>query len=274
MSARFCPYCPNNAEASRLSSNATTIWVAGLAATGLATSDPASDGRRANDLTSCAGQCRLPSLRAVQLAEQAVRSDVGDSHGRNLANQRCRGHDLHGLQVLRPTDQLTGNSARLFDENFKLSPDAAPVECALMMIDAILEPDQALGLHLVRDLIAAIGRGRPWTRRILERERSDEFHFLHDTQRVGEILLRFAWEADDEIRRKSNVGTGGPQPHDLLEVFGPGVATVHRVEHTVRTGLHRKMKLRHQHRQITVSGDKVRIDVARMAGRVTKPQHA
>ncbi len=34
------------------------------------------------------------------------------------------------------------------------------------------------------------------------------------------------------------------------------------------------MKLRHQNRQITVSGNKVLIDIARMARRVTKPQHA
>src|SRR5215468_9337062 len=67
---------------------------------------------------------------------------------------------------------------------------------------------------------------------------------------------------------------GDPQPRDRVEVFGPGVATVHRGEHTVRAGLQGKMKLRHQHCQVAVSSNKVLIYVARMAGRVTKPQHA
>src|SRR5262249_1166924 len=54
----------------------------------------------------------------------------------------------------------------------------------------------------------------------------------------------------------------------------PGVTPVHGCEHAVRTRLHWEMKLRHEDREVAMGGNEIFVHIARMAGRVTKPQHA
>ena len=56
----------------------------------------------------CAG-CAVPPSAPNRL----LALDLGDRHRRDLADQRCRRHDLHRLQIGRAADDLAGMAARL-----------------------------------------------------------------------------------------------------------------------------------------------------------------
>src|SRR5579871_3655138 len=109
---------------------------------------------------------------------------------------------MHGLQVRRTANQLARYPAGLFQQHVELSSNAAPIEVALMTVDARLQPGEPVGLDLFRDLIAAIGRRCPGPWRIFERKRVRVAYFVDEAQRFAEILFGFAGEADDEIRRE------------------------------------------------------------------------
>ena len=69
---------------------------------------------------------------------------------------------------------------------------------------------------------------------------------FHNGERCLKILLRFAREADDDVRRDGGVGERLVNFAAGSEVFRAGVAAVHRAEHRVRPALQRKMKVRHE----------------------------
>ena len=71
-----------------------------------------------------------------------------------------------------------------------------------------------LGFHLFGNLIAHRGAGRAGALRIFEREGIRIADLVDEAQRVGEILLGLAREADDEIRREREIGPRGAQPVD------------------------------------------------------------
>ena len=63
-------------------------------------------------------------------------------------------------------------------------------------------------------------RGRcSGARAVLERERHVEAEFLDEPQRRFEVLVRFAGESDDEIRRERHIGTHRTHAPDLVFVF-------------------------------------------------------
>ena len=57
---------------------------------------------------------------------------------------------MHGLQIGRPADQLSANPAGLFEQDFKRSPDATAIECALMMVDPVLQARYSTLTHELR----------------------------------------------------------------------------------------------------------------------------
>src|SRR5262249_44093710 len=57
---------------------------------------------------------------------------------------------------------------------------------------------------------------------------------------------------------------------DDLEIRRARMTTIHRIKNTIGTGLHRKMQLRHQHRQIAMRSNELVVHVAGMASGVTQ----
>src|SRR5208282_1991972 len=165
--ARFWPYCPNNAEARRLSSKVRAICVALSCAT---MSDSSVPGVRNSG--SCAEASRL--LRGLlwrllrKHAEQTIAGDFGDCDGGNLADQRRRRLGLHRLQIGRTTDKLTGVAAAAFEKHIQCAADAAAIERRLILVDRVLQPRQAIRLRFFRHLIVHRGAGSAGPRRVLK----------------------------------------------------------------------------------------------------------
>src|SRR5262249_33739819 len=154
ISARCCPYWPNSVEASRLSSNASTTWVApfsAVAAGGMSEPLSVPRVRNASALQARELGCGISDEGPRDVADQAVRSGGGDGDRGPLADQPGRCHDLHGLQVGRAADQLAGQAARLLEQHVERAADAGAVERGLMAVDLGLQPRQPLDLGVVFD---------------------------------------------------------------------------------------------------------------------------
>src|ERR1043166_574729 len=101
--ARCWPYWPNSVEARRLSSNASTTWVAPVSAVsaGEGMSEPLSEPRVRKLLALQAGKLGCGGVareRLRELAEQTVGAGAHDRDRDHLADQRGRRHRLHRLQ--------------------------------------------------------------------------------------------------------------------------------------------------------------------------------
>ena len=103
-----------------------------------------------------------------------------------------------------------------------------------------------------------VGGGRAGPRRIFERVGAGEADLGDQPQRVVEIALGLAREADDEVRRERDVGPRAAYPLDDAQIVRAGVAAVHRFENAVGARLHRQMQMRHQRRQVAVRRDQAR----------------
>src|SRR5690348_16454402 len=281
MRARFCPYWPNSIDASRLSSNARTTWVSASVPLGVSAAisdDPSLVSRFRKDSVSRTDERRLGALRVRrtigELAEQAVRSDAGDGHGRDLTEQSFRTHDLYRLQIGRTADDLPGEPTRLVEQHVKGAADAAGIECNPVSFYRLLQPLEPLGLDRLVDLIATFGGRRAGSRRIFEREGACIGDLVDDAQGLVEILFGLAGEADNKIGREGHVGANGAQAVDDREIVGARMPAVHGTENPIGAGLHRQMQLRHQGRQVAMGRDEVVVDVAWMTGRVAQARDA
>ena len=96
--------------------------------------------------------------------------------------------------------------ARALDEHLLDAADTlvvAPRAHALDELDESLDP---LELHLVRNLIGHRRRVGAGARRVDERERAVEADLLDDLDRLAEVVLGLAREADDDVGREREVG--------------------------------------------------------------------
>ena len=105
---------------------------------------------------------------------------------------------------------------------------------------------------------------------VLEREGGDIAGVVEQAQRVGEIGLALAGEADDEVAGQRDIGPRGADALDQSQIVGGGVAAVHGGEDAVGAGLHRQMQIGHQRIEIAMGGDEIVVHVARMAGGVAQ----
>ena len=95
---------------------------------------------------------------------------------------------------------------------------------------------------------------------------------MHDKREGrGKFSLGFAGEADDKIRRKSNILAGGAKTVDDAAIIIGGMFAVHGRQDPVGAGLHRKMHERHQRGEIAMGCDQRIIDITGMAGGVAQP---
>ena len=115
--------------------------------------------------------------------------------------------EVHGRVAPRAAAQERRvGAARAFDEHLLDAPDALLVALAGDALHDLDEPLDAVALHLVGDLIGhrrGVGAGA-W--RVDERERAVEAHLLDDLERLLEVVLGLAGEADDDVGREREVG--------------------------------------------------------------------
>ena len=132
-------------------------------------------------------------------------------------------------------------AAGALHEDLCAPPDPRPARgqrLLLRELDQALHPLPArVGRHLVRQ----IGGSSALTRREHERERRVEGSFAHEGERVVEVALGLAGKAGDEVGRDADVGHGGAQGADAIQVPGGCVASPHPVEHAVRARLGREV---------------------------------
>src|SRR5450830_493555 len=166
ISARFCPYWPNRTDASLLSSKASTICVIAVSSEAAAGGITGSDVRKGVS-SSCCGQRRRAGMFGKP-AEQSIGSDIGDGHRQYRTDQRGRRHDLHRLKIWGAADQLPRELTRLFQQHIHGAADKTCVEFAPVAVNDGLQPLQALGFFLLRNLRLHVGGRRAWARRIHE----------------------------------------------------------------------------------------------------------
>ena len=70
------------------------------------------------------------------------------------------------------------------------------------------EAREPLALHLLGDVVLEPQRGRERPRRVLEAEERHEADLAHERQRLREVVLRLAGEADDDVGRQRQPRAG------------------------------------------------------------------
>ena len=93
-------------------------------------------------------------------------------------------------------------------------------------------------------------------------------HLLDDAQRILELRIRLAGEADDEVARQGDVRPRLPHSLDDAQIALGAVAAVHCLEDAVIARLHRQVEERHQLVDVAMRGDQAVAHVVGMAGGV------
>ena len=90
----------------------------------------------------------------------------------------------------------------------------------------------------------------------LERIGLREADRADDGKGRAELLLRLPREADDDVRRQRDVGSGAANALDQLEILRARVLAVHGRENAIRAGLERQVQVRHQLAYVPVRRDR------------------
>src|SRR5436309_15078864 len=114
----------------------------------------------------------------------------------------------------------------------------------LVDLDLTLPRHQYLqppGFFLIGDRILELQSGsiRPW--RVLESEHAVVADLLEQVQGLLEVCLGLAGEAHDHVRGNADFPRGGFHPADTFEILLARVEPLHRIEHAIRSALHRQV---------------------------------
>ncbi len=168
------------------------------------------------------------------------------------------------LWLVRPRSRV-GRCATALDEHLHRAADEplrALVGVALDDLDEALHP---LHLHVVRhDALRELGGFGVPARAEDERERGVELHGLADLQRLLEVLLRLAGEADDDVGRQGDVGDAGADHLDAVEESLARVGAAHRLQDAAAAGLERQVDVLADRVELSVHVDDVLLDVLRV----------
>ena len=119
---------------------------------------------------------------------------------------------------------------RPLDEHLLDPADARLVPLARDRLHDVDEPLDPFALHLVGDLVGHRGRLGFLPRRVDEGEGAVVADLLDDLERLTEVLLGLAGEADDDVRRQREVGDRRAQLHGQPHVALARVRSAHRLE--------------------------------------------
>ena len=111
----------------------------------------------------------------------------------------------------------------------------------------------------------------PAPRRERERERAVVADLLDERQRLLEVGLGLAREADDDVGREGDVGDVLADQRDAVEVALAVVGAAHRAQDPRRARLQRQVDVLAQRRQLGVRADHVLAHVLRVRARVADP---
>ena len=121
-----------------------------------------------------------------------------------------------GVSSRAPSEQVRVGPAWPLDKHLFDSSDPQPVSVGGDALDDSDQPLDTVPLQIVGNLLGescGLGSG---ARRVDERERSVEADLLDDVERLPELLLRLAGEADDHIGRECQIGNGRPSSSTSL----------------------------------------------------------
>src|SRR5690606_30361358 len=121
------------------------------------------------------------------------------------------------------------------EQDINFLADEGAIVGDLLLIEKRLKPGQPLGFDgLLDHLLAKRGGRRAGARAVFEAVSLRIADIADKLQRVFEILIAFAREADDEVARKREVGAIMPQPVDDAAVLIRRMAAVHGGKDAVR----------------------------------------
>ena len=136
-----------------------------------------------------------------------------------------RSGDMDRVEIGRASGDLAGMASRPGEQHRQGPPDAALELNARLLIAEqrlqLLKPPVLLGLR--RPGRARRG-GRAGARRVFEAEGLGEADLAHEREGGREIGVGLARMADDEVRRKRDVGPRRAQPFDESQVVGRAMA--------------------------------------------------
>ena len=115
---------------------------------------------------------------------------------------------MDALEIGGAPDELSLVPAGLFKKHGQHTTDASFIELALLSRQQKLQGGEPLGLDRFGDLAGSRCCGGAGPRRILERERLSKADLFDKIERGLEVLVALLRIADDQIGRKSEIGTG------------------------------------------------------------------
>src|SRR3954451_21820181 len=226
-----------------------------------------------SDLPLAVGPNRPMTSTALGRGERELRAGEGrrrrarDGDRDELAGSRVAAEVDRGVPSRPSTQKLRLGPAGPFDENLLDHPDASGVPFCGDALHDLDQPLDALALQLVRDMARHRGRLGARARRVDEREGAVVADLLHDLERLTEVVVRLAGEADDDVGRDCEVRDRCPQLRHQPQVALARVRSPHRLEHPARAGLERQMRVLADRGALRHRSDDVAAEVLRMRAR-------
>src|SRR5690606_23441133 len=143
------------------------------------------------------------------------------------------------LKPGRLAEPLARMLASPLDQHRAATADGRFVEGELAAVYRRLEPLQALVHHFARNLAIHRRCGSAGARGVLEAERLRISDCVHQPQRLFELEVGFAGEADDEIAAERDVRPGRAEAVEETQVGVHAVCPVHGLENPVAAALYR-----------------------------------
>ena len=165
-------------------------------------------------------------------------------------------------------EPLARQLALAFDEDLAGLSDACLVECELIAVESRLQALEAFVHDLFCHLPVHRGGGRAGARRVFEAEGLRIFDLVDQREGFFEFRVGFPGEAHDEIARQRNIGARGAHIFQQPQVAVCRVTAVHRLEHAVRSALHRQVQIGHQLFDLGMTPNQPFFKIVGMAGRV------
>ncbi len=191
-----------------------------------------------------------------------------------LAGRR-RPREVDGLVRARaPAQHGRVGAARPLDEHLLHRPAQRGVARRGVVLDTLDQALDALLLDRIGHLVVHAGGVGAAARRVDERECVVVPDLVDERERLRELGLRLAGEADDDVGRERDRRDRGPDALDQLEVALARVRAPHGLEHAGRSGLDGQMQVLAHRRRLGHGRDHVGAHVLGMRAREADPVDA
>src|ERR1039457_2215828 len=161
-------------------------------------------------------------------SEQRIRKSPLDPyvHERAWAQRRLprNVHDAVAAGAAGADEPL---SVETLDEHLERAPLHLAVQLSLDLLLNHHEAREAKGRYSWRDVVLPAERGGLRARRVREGEDSGEPHPFEQRERCGEVVVRLARKAHDDVGRKRKMGNGVAKRCHEVEIFRACVLALH-----------------------------------------------